>query len=96
MKVASIIAVGAAIGGGLCQDVLTQMDKQTLYDRMYQTALRGARLRELNISSARNKPPTDDSCVAASAAQNSMLDSVADALSVAGLTTSTLNYTMFR
>jgi len=34
--------------------------------------------------------------LAGSTQQSSMLDSVADALAVAGLTTSTLNYTMFQ
>lgn len=65
---------------------------------MFQTALRGSRLRELSIyiSTPTKTRLTLFSIIAGSDQQNSMLDSVAGAMHVAGLTTSTLNYTFLR
>ena len=46
MKLTLILSLSVSIAVGIAHEALTQLDKQKLHDRMYQTALRGLRLRK--------------------------------------------------
>jgi hypothetical protein len=49
MKVSIPTLVARLMVVGVAQASLTQLDKQRLHDRVYQTALRGPRLRESSL-----------------------------------------------
>lgn len=46
MKLSHTIVNSILLAVGVADGVLTQLDTQKLYNRMYQTTLRGARLRK--------------------------------------------------
>jgi hypothetical protein len=48
MKWSIPVLASTLLAAGFAQGSLTQLDEQKLHDRMFQTALRGSRLREIS------------------------------------------------
>lgn len=49
MKWSIPVLASTLLAAGFAQGSLTQLDEQKLHDRMFQTALRGSRLREISV-----------------------------------------------
>ncbi|KAK0205169.1 hypothetical protein DFS33DRAFT_1326215 [Desarmillaria ectypa] len=79
---------------GVCAQELDQRLQQLLSDRLYQTNLRGPRWSMLNSLSCRILTCTYD--VAGNDNQNTLTESVATSMRIAGLTVDTLDYTINR